>query len=131
MVAIGSLQSAAQPPAPASEAAQLPPAAAHPIDFARDVKPILQVSCVRCHARGRVRGGFSIETRERLLAGGDSGDAVVPGDSAHSRLIALVAGLEPDVVVMPQKGSRLSRDQIGVLRAWIDQGANWNPTVSF
>jgi cytochrome c553 len=130
MVAIGSLQSAAQPPAPASEATQLPPAAAGPIDFARDVKPILQVSCVRCHARGRDRGGFSIETRERLLAGGDSGDAVVPGDSAHSRLIALVAGLEPDVV-MPQKGSRLSRDQIGVLRAWIDQGATWDPTVSF
>ncbi len=85
---------------------------------------------MRCHARGRDRGGFSIETRERLLAGGDSGDAVVPGDSAHSRLIALVAGLEPDVV-MPQKGSRLTRDQIAVLRAWIDQGATWDPAVSF
>jgi Protein of unknown function (DUF1549)/Protein of unknown function (DUF1553)/Planctomycete cytochrome C len=128
MIATGSLRSAAQPPT--SEATQLPPAAARPIDFARDVKPILQVSCVRCHARGRDRGGFSIETRERLLAGGDSGDAVVPGDSAHSRLIALVAGLEPDVV-MPQKGSRLTRDQIGVLRAWIDQGATWDPAVSF
>ena len=130
MIAIGSPRSEAQPPAPASEATQLPPAADRPIDFARDVKPILQVSCVRCHARGRDRGGFSIETRERLLAGGDSGDAVVPGDSARSRLIALVAGLEPDVV-MPQKGSRLTRDQIGVLRAWIDQGATWDPAVSF
>ena len=130
MVAIGSLHAAAQAPAPAAAPAQLPPPAARPIDFAQDVKPILQVSCVRCHARGRDRGGFSIETRERLLAGGDSGDAVVPGDSAHSRLIALVAGLEPDVV-MPQKGSRLTRDQIAVLRAWIDQGATWDPAVSF
>ena len=86
MVAIGSLHAAAQAPAPAAAPAQLPPPATRPIDFAQDVKPILQVSCVRCHARGRDRGGFSIETRERLLAGGDSGDA-------------LVAGLEPDVVV--------------------------------
>ena len=130
MVAIGSLHAAAQAPAPTAAPAQLPPPATRPIDFAQDVKPILQVSCVRCHARGRDRGGFSIETRERLLAGGDSGDAVVPGDSAHSRLIALVAGLEPDVV-MPQKGSRLTRDQIAVLRAWIDQGATWDPAVSF
>ena len=55
--------------------AQLPPSAARPIDFTRDIKPILQVSCVRCHARGRDRGGFSIETRERMLKGGDDGPA--------------------------------------------------------
>jgi len=130
IVAIGSLQSAAQTPATIEPTAQLPQPAARPVDFVRDVKPILQVSCVRCHARGRDRGGFSIETRERLLAGGDSGEAVVPGDSARSRLIALVAGLEPDLV-MPQKGSRLTRDQIGVLRAWIDQGITWDPAVTF
>ena len=66
-------------------AAQLPPAAAQTIDFAADVAPILKASCARCHARGRQRGGFSIESRERLLAGGDNGAAVVPGDSAASR----------------------------------------------
>jgi mono/diheme cytochrome c family protein len=110
--------------------AQLPPAAARDIDFVRDVKPILQTSCVRCHARGRERGGFSIETRERLLKGGDDGPALVPGDSASSRLIALVSGLDPDEV-MPKKGSRLTSDQIGLLRAWIDQGAPWDPAVSF
>jgi hypothetical protein len=130
IVAIGSFQSAAQTPAANEEIGQLPPPAARPIDFAQDVKPILQVSCVRCHARGRDRGGFSLETRERLLAGGDSGEAVVPGDSARSRMIALVSGLEPKVV-MPQKGSRLTRDQIGILRAWIDQGMTWDPAVSF
>ena len=81
---------------------------------------------MRCHARGRDRGGFSIETRERMLDGGDSGAALVPGDSAESHLIALVAGLDPDEV-MPKKGSRLTSDQIGLLRAWIDQGAAWDP----
>ena len=111
-------------------AAQLPAAADRPIDFTRDIKPILQVSCVRCHARGRDRGGFSIETRERMLKGGDDGPALVPGDSASSHLIALVAGLDPDEV-MPKKGSRLTSEQVGLLRAWIDQGAPWDEGVSF
>ena len=109
----------------------LPLAAQGPaVDFARDVKPILQVSCVRCHARGNDKGGFSIETRESMLRGGDTGPAVVPGQSADSLLIRLVSGLEPDMV-MPQKGARLTGDQIGVLRAWIDQGAVWDPGVTF
>jgi hypothetical protein len=125
IVASGALRPAAQAPA-----ALLPPPVTRPVDFVQDVKPILQVSCVRCHARGRDRGGFSIETRERLLAGGDSGQAVVPGDSAQSRLIALVSGAERDLV-MPQKGSRLTVEQIGILRGWIDQGVSWDPAVSF
>src|SRR5690606_15600313 len=70
-----------------AQAPPVPPAADHAIDFARDIQPILQRSCVRCHARGRARGGFSIETRERLLQGGDSGPAVQPGNSAESELI--------------------------------------------
>ncbi len=115
---------------PGGSATALPPAATHTIDFAREIQPILQVSCVRCHARGRKRGGFSIETRELLLTGGDNGPAVVPGDSASSELIALVAALDPDMV-MPQKGSRLTREQVGLLRAWIDQGLQWDPAVSF
>ena len=68
---------------------------------------------MRCHARGNDKGGFSIETRESLLRGGDTGPAVVPGQSSESFLIELVSGLEPDMV-MPKKGSRLTADQIGV-----------------
>ena len=85
---------------------------------------------MRCHARGNDKGGFSIETRESLLKGGDTRPAVVPGRSGDSFLIALVSGLEPDMV-MPKKGSRLTGDQIASLRAWIDQGAPWDPGVTF
>jgi mono/diheme cytochrome c family protein len=113
-----------------STTAMLPPPAARDVDFARDVKPILQVACVRCHGRGNDKGGFRLDTRELMLKGGDTGAAIVPGQSADSLLVALVAGLEPDMV-MPRKGSRLTADQIGVLRAWIDQGAVWDPQVSF
>jgi cytochrome c553 len=108
----------------------LPPPAGRTIDFATDVQPILERSCARCHARGRNKGGFSIESREMLLKGGDNGPAVVPGRSDESELVALVAGLDPENV-MPQKGSRLTEEQIGILRAWIDQGASWAPGVSF
>ncbi len=107
----------------------LPPAATRTIDFARDVKPILQVACVRCHARGNDKGGYTLDTRDLLVKGGDTGPAIVPGNSADSFLIALVAGLEPEMV-MPRKGSRLTADQIGILRAWIDQGAVWDPAVT-
>lgn len=113
-----------------AQAPVLPPAAGDTIDFARDIQPILQRSCVRCHARGRARGGFSIETRERLLQGGDSGPAVEPGSSAESELIRLVTSLDPEVM-MPQKGSRLTSRQVGLLRAWIDQGLPWDPAISF
>src|SRR5262249_41984349 len=110
--------------------ASLPPPADRPIDFVRDIKPILQNSCVKCHGRGRSKGGLSLETRGALLEGGDNGAAIVPGASQASHLIALVAGLDPDLG-MPQKGSRLKPEQIGLLRAWIDQGAPWDPSVNF
>jgi hypothetical protein len=119
-----------QPALAQSAAASLPPPVEGPVEFARDVAPILHASCARCHARGVTRGRFSIETREALLRGGDGGPAVVPGRSDESLLIALVAGLDPSSV-MPEKGPRLTAEQVGVLRAWIDTGAAWDETVSF
>src|SRR5712671_2783380 len=102
----------------ADQAAQLPPPAAHVIVFATEIKPILEASCIKCHGRGRDKGGFRLDTRETFLKGGDSGPAVVSGKSAESYLIELVAGFDPDSV-MPKKGSKLKPEQIGALRAWI------------
>ncbi len=112
------------------QAKALPPAADHKIDFVREIKPIFEASCIKCHGRGRTKGEFSIESRTTLLKGGESGPAMVPGKSEESRLIELVAGLDPDSV-MPQKGKRLTPEQIGLLRAWIDQGAPWDASISF
>src|SRR2546426_1153654 len=112
------------------QAKTLPPPANHKIDFGKEIKPIFEVSCIKCHGRGRTKGEFSIESRDTLLKGGESGPAIVPGKSTESRVIELVAGLDPDSV-MPQKGKRLTPEQIGLLRAWIDQGATWDPAISF
>lgn len=108
----------------------LPPAATKQILFSRDIKPILEQSCVNCHGKGRVKGGLQLDSRETLLAGGNSGPAVQIGKSGESLLIDLVAGVNPDNI-MPQKGKRLTEDQVGLLRAWIDQGLAWDNSVSF
>src|SRR6185295_11837102 len=76
------------------------------------------------------KGGFKIDTRETFLKGGDSGPAAVAGQSAGSLLIELVSGLDPDNV-MPVKGSKLTPRQVGLLRAWIDQGLKWDERVTF
>ena len=102
--------------------AKLPAPATARVDFARDVRPILDAACVKCHGKGKDKGGFSIETRESFLKGGDTGAPVVSGNSAESVLIELVSGLDPENV-MPKKGSKLKAEQVSVLRAWIDQGA--------
>jgi mono/diheme cytochrome c family protein len=124
--------------APAVAPAKLPPAlldqlpapASQPVDFARDIHPILDVSCAKCHARGKAKGGFRIDDRQALLEPADSGPAVLPGNSRDSYLIHLVSGLDPDFV-MPDKGTRLTPAEVGLLRAWIDQGAPWDPAISF
>ena len=108
----------------------LPPAASQAIIFSRDIQPIFEASCIKCHGRGRDKGGFQLDTRETLLKGGDSGPVVVVGKSQESLLIELVSGLNPENM-MPKKGSKLTRDQIGLLRAWIDQGLRWDAGVTF
>jgi len=112
------------------QTAQLPPAADHSVSFAKEIKPIFEASCIKCHGRGKEKGGFRLDTRESTVKGGDSGPTVLPGKSTESLLIALVQGFDPENV-MPRKGSRLTPEQIGLLRAWIDQGATWDVSVSF
>jgi mono/diheme cytochrome c family protein len=108
----------------------LPPPATVTVDFARDIKPLFDASCVKCHGRGSAKGGFSLDSRETFLAGGDSGPAAESGRSTESYLIELVSGLDPENV-MPVKGSRLTPEQVGLMRAWIDQGLVWPDEVSF
>jgi mono/diheme cytochrome c family protein len=108
----------------------LPPPASRPVDFKSEIKPIFEASCIRCHGRGRSRGGFQIDSRQALLKGGDSGPGALAGKSAGSYLIELVSGLNSDEV-MPKKGKKLTPAEVGALRAWIDQGLPWDPEIGF
>ncbi len=114
----------------ADTAPVLPPVATADVDFDRDIKPILQMNCLKCHSRGKYKGGLSLETRESTLKGGEDGAAVIVGHSEKSPLIELVATNDPDKK-MPSKGDALTAAQIGLLRAWIDRGMNWPASQSF
>ena len=109
---------------------ELPPAVSRPVDFAKDVKPILDRSCTQCHANGKRKGGFNIDHIHTFIGGGDSGPAVVTGKSAESLLIELVLSNDPDER-MPSKGKALSLEEVSILRAWIDQGLKWEKGFTF
>jgi len=99
------------------------------IDFHRQVLPILARHCARCHTAGKHEGGLAIDSREKLLAGGDSGPAVNVGKSKKSLLMELVSGRDPDRI-MPAEGRKLTADEIATLGAWIDQGMSWEEGLS-
>jgi mono/diheme cytochrome c family protein len=92
------------------------------VDYARDVKPVLQEHCVGCHGPKRQRGDLRLDTRSALLKGGGRGPAVVAGQSAQSLLIQAVNQEDPELA-MPPEGEALSPEAIQILRDWIDQGA--------
>ena len=113
-------------PNAAFDATKLPPPANADVDFARDIRPLFEARCWKCHGETKHESGLSLHRREAALAGGDSGKEFEPGKSAESRLIRYVSGLDSDTVMPPEgEGERLTAEQVGLLRAWIDQGAKW------
>ena len=104
------------------------------IDFAQQIKPLLERSCAGCHSGEKPRGLFRIDGRDAILKGVASGEAaIVPGHSEKSPLIDYVSGNVPDSE-MPPKAQRkrfpaLGTDDVALLRAWIDQGAEWPKDV--
>jgi mono/diheme cytochrome c family protein len=103
---------------------KLPSASTILTDFARDIQPLFADKCVKCHGPEKQKGGLRLDSKAAAFKGGDEGKVIVPGKSSESRLVHLVAGLEKDVI-MPPKGERLTTQEVSLLRAWIDQGANW------
>ena len=107
--------------------AKLPPAATNQINFARDIQPILESSCLKCHGPEKPKSKFRVDDRAELLKGGNSGPSVLAGQSAQSPFIHYVARLVPDMEMPPNgKGEPLTAAQVGLLRAWIDQGTPWS-----
>src|SRR5437016_528801 len=85
--------------------------AAEPVDYLRDVKPMLAQHCYSCHGAAKQRSGLRLDTAASARKGGNSGPAVVPGKSGASRLFLAITGAD-DVKVMPPKEPRLNARQI-------------------
>src|SRR5579885_3256929 len=94
--------------------------AAEPIDYARDIQPILSKHCTSCHGAQKQRSSLRLDSVTAARMGGNSGPALNPGKSSTSRLIIAVRGGNEEVAAMPPKGPRLSSSEVALLRAWID-----------
>ncbi|MBA2602614.1 MAG: hypothetical protein H0U94_03415, partial [Acidobacteria bacterium] len=111
----GSLVLRAQSPVPAQ-----PPA--EPVDFVRDVEPILERNCYECHGRSKARGKLRLHSPDFISRGGNSGRVLVPGRGRDSELIKRL--LDPNEEDrMPLDADPLPPETIARLQAWIDQGA--------
>ena len=94
------------------------------IDFARDVRPVLERSCFECHGAALAEADLRLDIRERFLSGGASGSIIVPGDAGLSLLYQRISSSDPDAR-MPWYKEPLAAAEIEILRRWIDEGAAW------
>ena len=101
--------------------------AADPVDFEKEIKPILERSCVQCHGPDKQKGKLRMDTREALLKGGDSGEALVEGKPADSDFVRRIALDPKHEDVMPPKGKaeHLTDAEIELVKRWVEAGAPW------
>jgi Planctomycete cytochrome C len=149
---------------------KLPPAAdKQDLTFAKDIRPLFEASCLRCHGEQRQKGDLRLDTIEGALEGGKDGKVVIPGESKKSLLVAAAAEINNDIAMPPKHGpgghggpsgpggpkgpggpggpgggppdgpggpgrpdgpggfgpptKALTAEEVGLIRAWIDQGA--------
>jgi ankyrin repeat protein len=106
---------------------KLPPAANRKIDYEKDVQTLLSQKCYACHGEDVQQSGLRLDKRQNALRGGDYGPVINPGKSAESKLIRRLVNGDGGLQ-MPPTGP-LSDEEIGTLRAWIDQGAEFRTEV--
>ena len=101
-----------------------------PVEFARDIHPILSTHCVKCHGPEEQNAGLRYDSRQAALGMADSGHhAIVPGDPGSSELLRRIVSTDKDVR-MPPKGEALGVAEAGLLQRWIQEGAAWPETTS-
>ena len=103
-------------------ASQAPAADGAAVDFADQIRPILENSCVACHGGDMQESGLRLDAAALILKGGDRGPAVVPGKSEESLLYQVLVG-KGDAARMPADGDPLPADEIALIKQWIDAGA--------
>ncbi|HEX4646899.1 MAG TPA: c-type cytochrome domain-containing protein, partial [Verrucomicrobiae bacterium] len=108
---------------------KLPPASSQTgVTYAKDIKPIFDKSCIKCHGSEKQKSKLRLDSLSAAIKGGENGPDIIAGKSDKSPLVYFVAhvGDEDDFMPPPQEKSKvppLTKEQVGLIRAWIDQGA--------
>ena len=108
--------------------------AASPVDFNRDIRPILSENCFPCHGPDEKarKAKLRLDTREGAIAARKEGAAIVPGKSSESKLVERVLNTDPEEVMPPAKtGKKLTAAQVERLKQWIEQGAEYKGHWAF
>lgn len=111
------------------DVSKIPPASDKKgITYAADIKPIFDKACIKCHGAEKQKGKLRLDTLEATLKGGEDGKVIQAGKSAESMLVHNVAHVGDEDLYMPPPDNKdkippLTKEQIGLIRAWIDQGA--------
>ncbi len=111
------------------DVSKLPPVSTQTgVTYATDIKPIFDRSCVKCHSGEKPKGKLHLDSLEGALKGGSDGKVIEPGNSAASVLVHNIAHLGDEDDFMPPPNNKagigpLTKEQISLIRAWIEQGA--------
>ncbi|MFN7939734.1 MAG: ankyrin repeat domain-containing protein [Bryobacteraceae bacterium] len=111
----------------ASAQTKMPAPANFKIDFEKHVQPILAAKCHSCHGSEVQQGGLRLDKRQNAFRGGDYGPVILPGKGAESKLVKRLVNGDGGLQ-MPPTGA-LPEEEIAILRAWIDQGADFRIEV--
>jgi Planctomycete cytochrome C len=96
------------------------------VSYSKDVAPILQKHCAECHVAGQEgteATGFRVDSYKSLMQGSQYGPVIKPGNASTSSLYVLISAGDHLIVNMPRGRPPLSGEEIGIIRAWIDNGA--------
>src|SRR4051812_27744669 len=88
---------------------------AAPVDYVREIKPILAENCYKCHGGSQQKGGLRMDTAATAKKGGDAGALFQPGKAEGSLLLKVITGKHEDIARMPYKKPALSDTQIALL----------------
>jgi mono/diheme cytochrome c family protein len=104
-------------------------AAESKVDFTKDIVPILQQQCIKCHGPEKQKGKLRLDSRDAALKGGKAGPAFVVNDAAKSEMVRRIILPKTDDDFMPSEGEPLSKAQVDLVKDWINQGAVWPETA--
>lgn len=91
------------------------------VSYSQDVAPIFDSRCAKCHGSSKQDGQLDLSSFNSLMAGGKTGQVIIPGNADGSKLILMVSSGK-----MPKKGAKLSKEQIQLLKDWVNAGAENN-----